>query len=210
VRSGTTGIRGVLARPQLYELWSYLVGGKRGRSTLVREHVRPKPGTRVLDLGCGPGELVKYLGDVEYVGIDIDPTYIAHARRVHGERADFRVGNVAELDPDLREFDVVVAFGVLHHLDDVGAARLVEGAAEALKQDGRLVTVDPTLTPAQSRAARWVILADRGHYVRTPREYERLAAPLFEVETRVRSDLLRIPYTHCVLECNLGDRSPGS
>ena len=62
----------------------------------------------------------------------------------------------------------------------------------------------PTLTPAQSRTARLVILADRGRYVRNPAEYERLAAPVFEVETAVRSDLLRIPYTHCILECTAG------
>jgi len=180
------------------------VGAEHGRSTLVREHVRPRPGARVLDLGCGPGELVRYLGNVEYVGVDINPDYVAYAKRVHGDRAEFRIGDAAELDPALRGFDVVVAFGVLHHLDDAGVRKLFEGAADALEARGRLVTVDPTLTPAQSRTARLVILADRGRYVRNPAEYERLAAPLFEVETAVRSDLLRIPYTHCILECTAG------
>jgi SAM-dependent methyltransferase len=205
VHSGSSGIRALLARPRLYELWSQIVGGEHGRSTLVREHVCPDPGARVLDLGCGPGELVRYLGDVEYVGVDVNPDYIARAKRIHSGRAEFRIGDATDLDTDFREFDVVVAFGVLHHLDDAGADKLFQGAAEALKERGRLVTVDPTLTPTQSRAARLVIVADRGRYVRTPDEYVRLAAPRFEVETVVRSDLLRIPYTHCVLECNARD-----
>ena len=38
--------------------------------------------------------------------------------------------------------------------------------------------------------------------MRSPAEYERLAASVFgDVVCRVRKDLLRMPYTHCVLEC---------
>lgn len=204
----TTGIRAVLSRPGTYELWSRLVGSEHGRSELVREHVRPWSGARVLDLGCGPGGLVRYLGDVEYAGVDVDPDYIAHAKRLHGDQGEFRVGDATELAPDLREFDIVVAFGVLHHLDDLGAGKLLDCAAGALTTGGRFVTVDPTLTPSQNRAARLVILADRGNYLRTPSQYERLASRVFDVETTVRSDLLRIPYTHCVLECAaVGDSS---
>lgn len=198
----STGARAVLVRPAVYELWSRLVGGERGRTTLLREHVRSRPGARVLDLGCGPGELLPFLGDVSYVGIDLSAKYIARARARFGDRAELRVGDVGALDDDLRDFDLVTVVGVLHHVDDATARRLFAGAASALKPGGRCVSIDPTLVEGQPRVARAIIQADRGQHVRSPAAYAALAAEAFaSVETVVRHDLLRMPYSHCVLEC---------
>jgi SAM-dependent methyltransferase len=198
----TTGIRAILSHPRVYELWSRLVGSEHSRTTLVHEHIRPWSSARVLDLGCGPGELLGYLGDVRYAGVDINPDYIDHARARFGDRAEFHVGDATAIDLTTREFDLALSFGVLHHLDDVGAAQLLRLAANALGPRGRMVTLDSTLVPGQSRAARLVIKRDRGHHVRTPDAYATLAGASFsDVRPVVREDLLRIPYTHCILEC---------
>jgi SAM-dependent methyltransferase len=201
--SSMSGVRGILSSPRVYELWSRVVGGERGRSAVVRDHVRPEPGARVLDLGCGPGELVPYLGPVRYVGVDVSEAYIARARDAFGDQADFRVGDATRLAGDLRDFDVVLAFGVIHHLDDESAVRLLEGATGALRAGGRFVAVDPARIPEDGFAARLLVSWDRGDHVRAPAEYERLAESVFEeVRCEVRRDLLRLPYTHCVLECS--------
>ena len=200
-----SGLRGILSSPRVYELWSRLVGGERGRSAVVRDHVRPGPGARVLDLGCGPGELVALLPDARYVGIDTSDQYIARARHAYGDRADFRIGDATRLDEDLRDFDLVLAFGVLHHLDDAGALRLLEAAKAALVPGGRFVSVDPALALDDGATARLLVSWDRGEHVRAAAEYRRLAESAFDsVQCDVRRDLLRIPYTHCVLECESG------
>jgi SAM-dependent methyltransferase len=198
----TTGIRSILSTPQVYELWSRLVGGERSRTTLVREFVRPQPGERVLDLGCGPAELLPYLGDVEYVGIDHSAEYVERARGRFGDRGEFRTGDATAIDEDLRDFDVVIAFGVLHHIDDAGCRGLFASAARALRPGGRAMTVDPTFADGQPRAARAIISRDRGEHVRTPEAYPLLAQDAFsDVRATVRHNLLRMPYSHCVLEC---------
>ena len=198
----TRGVRAVLSRPGVYDWWSRLVGSHQSRTTLVREHVRPWPNARVLDLGCGTGELLEYLGDVRYCGVDISAQYISHARVHYGDRAEFRVGDASAADLAGREFDIVVSLGVLHHLDDPSATRLLRLGAESLTPEGRLVTLDGAFLPTQSMAARFVLERDRGNHVRTPDEYVSLAAPWFaDVKPFIREDLVRIPYTHCVLEC---------
>jgi SAM-dependent methyltransferase len=195
-------MRSVLSRPAAYELWSRLVGGHRARIALAREHIRPVPGERVLDLGCGPGDVLPYLDGVEYLGVDISAEYIVRGRERFGDRAEFRTGDATAVAADLRDFDLVLALGVLHHLDDDGAAAMLRGAAGALRPGGRLVTLDNAFTPDQSPVARAIIARDRGQHVRAPEAYVALARRAFDdVQPSVRHDLLRIPYTHVVLEC---------
>jgi SAM-dependent methyltransferase len=203
-------VRRVLSSPTVYELFSRGIGGKRARTILVARHVRPFRGARVLDLGCGPGTLLEHLGDVTYVGIDTSEEYIDRARRSYGERAEFRVGDATALDDDLRGFDLVLAFGVLHHLDDGAAGRLFEGARSALVPEGRLITLDNAVIAEEPRrVADRIISWDRGAHVRAPADYERLAAGTFrDVRCTVHRDLLRIPYTHCVLECSGNGGAP--
>ena len=156
----------------------------------------------MLDLGCGPGTLIDYLGDVEYVGLDMSEYYIAEARRTFGDRAEFHVGDATIVDRALRNFDLVLAFGVVHHLDDDGSKRLFAGARTALRPEGRLVTLDNALLPDEPRRVADRIVSDRGEHVRSPAEYKELAHTAFDrVEATVHRDLLRMPYTHCVLEC---------
>lgn len=199
----TTGVRSVLSRPYVYELWSRIVGGEHGRSTLIREYVKPTSEARILDLGCGPGELLEFLPkSVSYVGIDLSEDYIGRARERFGKRAEFQVGDATSIDQNLGDFDLVLAFGVLHHLDDDQAQGLFRGASRVLRQNGRAITVDPVFVAEQSRAAHLVISRDRGQHVRDQAAYTALAAASFpKVTSAVRDNLLRIPYTHCIIEC---------
>jgi SAM-dependent methyltransferase len=202
----TSGVRSVLARPGVYELWSRLVGGEHGRTALLEQYARPQPDERILDLGCGPGELLAYLPHgVDYLGVDLSADYIARARERHGDRAQFEVGDATKFDLAGRaRFGLVLAFGVVHHLDDRQAQGLFEGAGRALSSGGRLVTVDPVFAEGQSRLAQAIIERDRGQHVRDEEGYASIARAAFEnVAVTIRHDLLRIPYSHCVLECTV-------
>jgi hypothetical protein len=96
----------------------------------------------------------------------------------------------------------VLAIGVLHHLDDGQAARLVQTAWNKLRSGGRFISLDGALVNDQSRIARALILRDRGQNIRTPSGYKAIAASKFTtIECTVRHDLLYVPYTHCILEC---------
>jgi SAM-dependent methyltransferase len=198
----TTGVRSVLSHPVVYQSFAKLVGGERVRSRLIGDHIRPWAGMRLLDIGCGPGEMFAHLPQVDYTGIDISEPYIEHARERFGDRAEFRVADGAGLPPDLSDFDIALAIAVLHHLDDDEARSLLAGAGSALRPDGRFVAIDCVYTPGQSRAARAIISRDRGQHVRSREGYVALAESVFgEVRSIERDDLLRIPYTHLILEC---------
>lgn len=201
----TTGFRAVFSSPRIYDLAQNAVGAERSRAKLVRDHLRPQGGQRILDIGCGTASILTHLPlDMAYVGVDLSQTYIDAAARQFGSRGAFHCVDIGHAAPSsFADFDLVLANGLLHHLDDEDVHAMLQVARSALKPNGRLVTIDPCFDDAQSMLARFTIEHDRGRNVRTARAYEALARGVFRgVTTRVRSDMLRIPYTHAVLECH--------
>jgi SAM-dependent methyltransferase len=193
----------LLAVPAIYRLHGKVIGLGKDRSVYAREHVRARPGDRVLDIGCGPAEILGWMPPVDYVGFDLSPEYVAAAKRRWGERGRFYCERVSEASLDRhRDFDVVVATGVLHHLDDEEAEKLFRLAHAALVPGGRLVTLDGVWTDDQSRVAKMLLARDRGEHVRRKEAYVELASRVFpKVRPTVREDLLALPYTLLVMEC---------
>jgi len=193
--------RALLARPLFYRMNQSAFGAEGARRAYA-EYVRARPRDRILDIGCGTGDILHHLPNVDYVGLDLSAEYIAHARGRKIPGAEFHQADVNDVDlSDWGQFDLVMSFGVVHHLDDQCAERLVTKAGLALKPGGRVVTIDPVLMDGQSPIARWLIEHDRGEHVRAPEGYNRLWLKHFQdVRQHIVSNLLRVPYTHCIME----------
>jgi len=192
----------ILSLPAAYRFFQWTVGHNRFWNIFLPEYVKPAAGERVLDIGCGPADVLARLRDVDYTGFDLSPEYIAAAKRRYGSRGRFFCGDVGRTSLGQERFDLVLAGGVLHHLEDMEADRLFALARAALKPTGRLVTLDGCYVEGQSRIARWFLAHDRGTHVRTQEHYLRLAEIHFpKVEPYLRHDLLHIPYTHLILRC---------
>jgi cyclopropane fatty-acyl-phospholipid synthase-like methyltransferase len=193
-----------LSIPAGYRFFNWMVGWESACKTYLVEYVKPTPGDKILDIGCGPADVLNFLPAVNYTGLDISPEYISSAKKRFGSRGRFFCGDVglAAIAGEQGTFNLVLAIGVVHHLDDAQAARLFDLARTALCPTGRLVTYDGCYIPRQSRIARWLLSKDRGKFVRTCEEYLRLASARFpKVESQLRHDLLRIPYTHLIMRC---------
>ena len=200
-----TALHSVLSSPLTYLFWDYLVGGPASRRKVLNKYVRAKAGDHILDIGCGPGNMVPYFANAQYSGFDRNPEYIAAARAKFGEGASFDCARVATYNLPVAQgssYDLTIAFGVLHHVDDEEALQLFRLAHAALKPGGRLITYDGCYVPAQHSMARRLLSWDRGLFVRTEREYLRLASSVFSsISSNIHHELLRIPYTMIVLEC---------
>lgn len=111
-----------------YDFHTRLMGlGVSGpNSRMIVEMARIKPGDKVLDVGCGSGNLTltaqKYVGQSGSVyGIDAAPEMIKVAREKAshaGSAAVFEVGLIEQLPYPDAMFDVVISRLVIHHLPE--------------------------------------------------------------------------------------------
>lgn len=97
----------------------------------------PKPGERVLDVGCGPGNLTERIAQsgAEVVGIDSSPEMIGQARR-NFPALQFILVDAARMEFN-NEFDAVFSNAALHWMLDFPS--VANGIARALKTKGRFV-----------------------------------------------------------------------
>lgn len=106
----------------------------------------PQPGQRLLDAGCGVGEVARELGklvgsDGWVTALDFSADNLAVARERHdGSPVWYVVGDVGALDFADGEFDGTRAERVLQHVDDPDLA--IRELARVTRPGGRVCVID--------------------------------------------------------------------
>jgi ubiquinone/menaquinone biosynthesis C-methylase UbiE len=115
--------------------------------------VAPRPGERVLEVGCGHGVLVALLAERagEVVGVDRSPTMVTAAGRrnraaVEGGRVRLQAAALHEADLGPHPFDVVVSFNV-RALSDPAQEVTWDVVSRVLAPAGRVVVAFSVMTP---------------------------------------------------------------
>jgi trans-aconitate 2-methyltransferase len=106
--------------------------------------VRPAPGGRIVDLGCGTGELTVRLHErlrgAETLGVDRSAAMLERARHTAVRGVRFELGDIGAFD-DVGAWDVVAANASLHWVPDHAAA--LARWARALTPGGQLAVQVP-------------------------------------------------------------------
>ncbi|RLB05870.1 MAG: class I SAM-dependent methyltransferase [Deltaproteobacteria bacterium] len=102
---------------------------------LLRSFLKPLPGERLLEVGCGTGIFLEWFSELGYfvTGVEPSPYMLDIARRKVGDRATFYRGVAEDLPFDDNEFEVVALITTLEFVDDPRLA-IQEAARVARKQ----------------------------------------------------------------------------
>ena len=120
---------------------------------LVCRKLQLQPGQRVLDIGCGWGEALKYAAEhygVEGVGITVSQQQADYARELcAGLPVEIRLEDYREIDEC---FDAVYSIGMFEHVGGRNYRSYFEAVRRCLKDDGLslLHTIGSNSAPAQT------------------------------------------------------------
>ena len=180
-----------------YRLWQAPFAAEKFAPVLAHNDLRCI--RRVLDVGCGPGTNAAYFSHAEYLGIDMNPKYVEHARRTYGRK--FVAADVTQLEVAPGEqFDFILVNSLLHHIDLDGVEKLLAHLATLLTKDGHIHIIELVL-PEGASVARFLARADRGKYPRPLAQWRTLFTESFDAEVfepftlrRAGVDLWRLVY----------------
>ena len=132
----------------------------------LAETLAPRPGNRILDVGCGEGLAEVAIGrlhisQLRLVGIDMVPSKVVVARQEtisHNQRVGFAAADACRLPFKNGVFDSIYCVAVLQHIDEVETA--VGEFARVTAPRGKVLAVEPdntarygfSSTPAGRRA----------------------------------------------------------
>lgn len=105
---------------------------------IVDRVARARPGhkIRIVEIGCAHAKLFSVLQprfDIEYVGVDINPEFIATAEQRYRSFENFRVvlGGAEQQIDLMRGADLVVALETLEHIPEHVVVRILEAVSAA-------------------------------------------------------------------------------
>ena len=160
----------LLERTAVYSLWQAPFAAEKLAPVLAHNDIRQA--RRVLDVGCGPGTNTQLFAHADYLGIDINPGYIEHARRKHNRR--FVVADVtAYEDAAGGGFDFILINSFLHHIDTPSVHKILERLRSWLSPDGHMHILE-LVSPGDRSIAQLFANCDRGKYPRPLGEWRAL------------------------------------
>jgi ubiquinone/menaquinone biosynthesis C-methylase UbiE len=118
-------------------------------TNFVKDTLQPRPGRRILDVGCGTGTAEVKLSrlrlmQVDLVAVDLNVGRVTSAQaaaRSHNINAHFAAADACHLPFPSATFDSVFCVAVLQHIADVKSA--VVEMARVTRPGGRIVAVEP-------------------------------------------------------------------
>jgi SAM-dependent methyltransferase len=125
----------------------------------LAETLRPRPGNRILDIGCGEGTAEVRIGhlhisQLRLVGIDIVFDRVASARQQtagHNQRVAFAAADAIRLPFKDGVFDATFCVAVLQHVQQLEAA--VQECVRVTANGGRILVVEPDYAARYAHAA---------------------------------------------------------
>ena len=115
-----------------------------GVRRIALEVIRPQPGWRVLDVGCGTGTgMASYVeAGCTVVGVDVSAAMLEKAKARLGNRAELHLTDGDTLPFESQTFDLVAISMALHEVTADERTKLVAEMARVTRPEGRLLFVD--------------------------------------------------------------------
>ena len=196
-------IYNLINNPLIYKIIQGVMSGTSFRNGIIKKNIT-KNNLKILDIGCGPAQILEHIPKCDYYGYDIDRRSIQYAKKKYYQKNYHfycKKFNKTELKK-LPKFDFIIFFGILHHLSNKEVYEILKLCKKIMKKNSKLLTEDPILLENQNVIAKFLIKKDRGLNVRDKQEYINLLKKHFKkIKNKVTHQYF-IPYTWFTTVCS--------
>ncbi len=151
-----------------------------GEKKVIQEELGNTYG-KILDVPCGTGEFSFLFKKIDYVGVDLDKTYVDYATKKHHKT--FMVMDATKLNFQDHSFDSVLVIGFFHHLSEEQIDSVLGEVKRVLKKDGKFLLIEDA--PVKNKLnfiGRLGQKYDRGATIREAKFYIDKLNKFFEVK----------------------------
>ncbi len=196
-------IYNLINKPFVYKFIQKVMSGTSFRNNIVRKNIT-RENLKILDIGCGPAEILEHIPKCKYYGYDIDKRSIKYAKeKYHQKNYHFYCKKFSKTEVrKLPKFDFIIFFGILHHLNNDEVDMILNLCKKTMKKKCKLLTEDPIFIEKQNIIAKFLIKRDRGMNVRKKNEYVNLLKKHFKKVKPQISHQSFIPYTWFTTVCS--------
>ena len=149
----------------------------------ITRRVISKNPKRILDLGCGPANILKILeeycikndDEIEMCGLDISQEMIKVAGEKLDGKAELKIGDAEEIPWPENNFDLIICNASFHHYTN--PLKALNEINRVLKPEGCLILGDPTFPQIKRKILNFILKfhSDNGdHHVYDQKEIENL------------------------------------
>ncbi len=147
-----------------------------------------KIGNKVLDFGCGLGNLTNRFKNADYTGVDIVRSRITHCKRLRKGYKFVVIDVIAKtldrLPFNNNSFDIIVLSLCLHHISTENCKLILQEFYRILKKDGIILGIEPYNSGEHKISNIWMNLVDKGDFILTKQCYSKLLnSEGFDVES---------------------------
>lgn len=183
---------------------------ERRRLEIIRSMIGVSRDLDIAEVGSGGGHVLRMFPDARLTAIDVSSVFLETAKKnLRGYDVRFVKGELSKLSLPEASFDRIICTEVLEHTED---PRAVLGEIRRLIRPGGVAVItvpnDPLIMKLKDVVRRtpagWILGnrvnwgGDEFHlHVWTPKEFEALLAPHFEVVERVHAPFGRVPIRAC-------------
>ena len=182
----------LLEKPLVYNAWANTT--LIAKMNAIKSIMPPIKGKNVLDIGCGPAMNTALFMNCDYTGIDINPGYIAQAKKKFPDKY-FYEQDVTNLTVPEKRFDIILFNSMIHHIPDDKMINIFSKVHSLLNHNGFAILSEPLIPQPHDYICLWAMQLDRGKYFRTREGYHRLFNRYFTIDEEMTYPLSIIGIT---------------
>lgn len=188
-----------------YNLYQDLIGSKHFLDILIKDYIKPKQGQKILELGCGAGNVYAVFPEknLHYLGIDYSENYIHHAMNKFPEQSFI----CADVTKDISAegiFDTVFAEAIISALPDNQIVKMFGLLKKICDDNTRIIFSDMNYRDSAPKFQCFLMKHERNQFIRSKSEYVKLLTEFFVIDNiSVIKHPYRIPYEKIIFECHL-------